>query len=97
MGRRSENGKKMISLHALTPASMRRDDDFDPVLTKWSDPATCSDAALKKLLCDAGAVPVCPLCECFEKCQYGRELVRRAKCRQVQRQSQSERASTRQR
>lgn len=70
----------------------KKPERFDPVVKKWSDPDTISDRRLKQLICDAGGVHLCPKCEVYECCRYGRELVRRAEKKKAERMKEAQAA-----
>lgn len=81
MARMLQSGKRTISVSAMQPKDLQRSGDFDPVIGYAEDPERVSDKKLRALLCEDGSLRACPKCECFERCQYGRELVKRSKAR----------------
>lgn len=88
MARMLQSGKRTISVGAMQPKDLQRSGDFDPVIGYAEDPERVSDKKLRALLCEDGSIHACTRCVCIDHCQYGRELVRRAKCRQGQKPSE---------
>lgn len=80
--RRTHTGSWQHSLKIIHASDLKKDEHFDKCIEKWSDPETCSDKRLQNLLCSAGGVTRCPKCEVYDCCRYGRELVRRHKCKE---------------
>ena len=72
---RTGTGKVIQRLSMIIPET--KAERFDPVVQKGSDPDAISDRRLRKMICEAGGARACPKCECFDRCRYGREMVKR--------------------
>ena len=77
MTRRTEGGKRTISVSAMQPKDLQRGGSGDPVIGYAEDPEKVTDKKLRALLCEDGSIHACPRCVCIDHCQYGRELIKR--------------------